>query len=1527
MLVTLICEDNMYGELLPEKIQGQYWIEDEAREVTDPDRKLLGIEAEDGVWKVKAGRRQRLFEMESGEEAAELRLSAGQMYMAQLSSGKRGYIFTETYTEDRCIFKKYNVSVKARLHIGTNTDNQIVIENPFVSNVHGILALSGGLWSITDNNSKNGIYVNKKRIRGTAPLRAGDMIYIMGVKIVLGDRFLAVNNPDGQVKIHTNLLSEYRQEPRKPCEMPGERAVRFYYRSPGLCRGIVPASLKIEEPPGPVQEDETPMILVMGPSLVMGAASFFTGMAAVLNAGNNGGSLMTALPSVIMSLSMVCGMILFPFLVRTRERKRKKEKERERREKYLDYLRDIRGEIDNLAALQREILHENFPLVTAQMKKQGFYEGGLWSRAMGRRNFLTLRAGLGNVPLSAELQFPEPRFSLDDDVLRRQVQRFREEKQVLTGVPITWSLLEHRVSGIVGDGQMVYGILRHILIQLAAYHSYDEVKLVFLCDESRLGEFGYVRFLPHIWDNDHRERFLATNPEEVQNLSAGFTRIIEKRRQEKAEACPHYVVISVSKGLSDRCAFLAELLKDESVKGFSCLAAYDQFKNLPRECTCMIQAGKGQATMFDGNEDGRQEAFVPDLVTDGEAYERALDIGEHRLDLHGGRYALPGTATFLQMFRVGKYEHLNIASRWKENNPVMSLRTPVGVNSDGGLFYLDLHQREHGPHGLVAGMTGSGKSEFIITYVLSLAVNYSPDDVAFILIDYKGGGLVGAFDNEQYHLPHLAGTITNLDGASIARSLLSIQSELRRRQEIFQKAREAADEATMDIYKYQKLYRNRVVKEPVPHLFIISDEFAELKDQQPEFMSQLISTARIGRSLGVHLILATQKPSGVVNDQIWANSRFKVCLKVQDRADSMDMLKKPDAAELIETGRFYLQVGYNELFELGQSAWCGAPYSPRVSRDGETDLWVQMVDHQGNVLEEAHRKRTEGDPGNQPKEIVEIVRHIEAIAKEEGKKALPLWLPVIPPVVTVNDLEAKYFYSGDQELNPVIGELDDPFNQSQRLLTLPFTQKGHAICYGAAGSGKESFAASVLYSLYQHHDSRELNTYILDFGSETLGMFEEAPQTGGIVVAGEEEKAANLFHFLNREIRRRKKLLASVGGDYRTYRKRGGEDVPNILVVIQDYPGFSEQCEEISDSLPSMTRECAKYGVYFLLTSNSAMGVRYKLQQNFSQMFVLQLNDKSDYTGILGNTAGVYPSKIEGRGIVRENKNVYEFQTASVCLDPAQEADAVRAFCHRLKAQSGGRRAARIPAMPKTVVRESLGSLKVTFEQMPIGIRYRDLEPVCLNLVKAGTQQVLSMDRRELYPVAEGMAELIRKETDWELYVFDPAGTMAVEGIDRDHYITDKPEEAVAKLFGTAVERHNEWKRTGGSVSGDMAMEPAVVIFAGLAQIRKLLSKDGADKLRLILEKSRGAFGMSCWAMDDYSSSSSYSTQEWCCGEGFWIGGGLGDQMRFQINGRRAEYGKYVDPASGFAVRRGNAEKLKYLVSDRWGMEEDEEDE
>jgi S-DNA-T family DNA segregation ATPase FtsK/SpoIIIE len=233
-----------------------------------------------------------------------------------------------------------------------------------------------------------------------------------------------------------------------------------------------------------------------------------------------------------------------------------------------------------------------------------------------------------------------------------------------------------------------------------------------------------------------------------------------------------------------------------------------------------------------------------------------------------------------------------------------------------------------------------------------MAVNYSPEEVSFVLIDYKGGGLTGAFENKLtgVTLPHLAGTITNLDKAEINRSLASIKSELTRRQAIFNQVKAKLNESTLDIYKYQQLYRAGLVSEPISHLFIISDEFAELKSQQPEFMSELISTARIGRSLGVHLILATQKPSGIVDDQIWSNSKFKVCLKVQEKADSMDVIKRTDAVTLKKAGRFYLQVGYNDYFAIGQAAYAGTKYVPKNKIAKKVDRDISIINNIGDTI-------------------------------------------------------------------------------------------------------------------------------------------------------------------------------------------------------------------------------------------------------------------------------------------------------------------------------------------------------------------------------------------------------------------------------------------------------------------------------------------------------------------------------------------------------------------------------------------------
>ena len=426
---------------------------------------------------------------------------------------------------------------------------------------------------------------------------------------------------------------------------------------------------------------------------------------------------------------------------------------------------------------------------------------------------------------------------------------------------------------------------------------------------------------------------------------------------------------------------------------------------------------------------------------------------------------LPDSISFLEMEKVGNVDQLNILNRWNTNDSISTLRAEIGVDELGKTFYLDLHEKAHGPHGLVAGMTGSGKSEFIITYILSMCVNYSPDDIAFILIDYKGGGLAGAFENQitGMRLPHLTGTITNLDKAEMDRTLVSINSEAKRRQAKFNEARDRLSESTMDIYKYQKFYKDGRLEEPIPHLFIVCDEFAELKSQQPDFMDNLISIARIGRSLGIHLILATQKPSGVVNDQIWSNAKFHICLKVQDASDSEEMIKRKDAAALKEAGRFYLQVGYDEFFALGQSAWCGAKYYPSDQIIKDANNSVDLINDCGQIVKssEIQKKQVVEAQGEQ---ITAILNEIIEVSKKTNKEAKKLWLPNIPPIILVDNLIKKYNINFSDSIKAVIGEVDIPAEQKQDVLVYDLLKDGNCSIFGTDGLENEMIIHSLLYS-------------------------------------------------------------------------------------------------------------------------------------------------------------------------------------------------------------------------------------------------------------------------------------------------------------------------------------------------------------------------------------------------------------------------------------------------------------------------------
>lgn len=1532
MLVTVVSEKKTVSLHLPERISGKYWIVDEGAENINAVR--IGIEADEEInrWIIASDRFLQLSD-EAGNFVSRIVLEEGKLYPVLLGGvhGSRAFIFAEPFTDDRGIYTKYAINREVSLTIGRDSGNNIIYNNPFVSSSHAQLIYSGGHFVIQDNANSNGTYVNQNRINGQAELHPGDIVFILGFKFIIGNNFISMNNPDGKVRINTDALILFKQNDYVDDETIALDEQTFYYRSPRFVRDIPNLDIQVDSPTAQENIDETPIMLTLAPSMLMGVASFSVGIFAVVNAAESGG-ITKAIPSLMTSSAMLIGMVVFPFIMKNRDKKNKREKEQIRRDKYLKYLENVRSEISRNQTIQREILNERNPAILDIVSKRDFWSDRLWGKTAEQSDFLFLRVGLGNSRMLGEIKFPADRFSIDDDVMRESLLEFQREERLLINVPVGVSLIENRVVGIVGDMGGKLNILNNMLLQLFLLHSYDEVKVICIADEGMIKKLSFVRYAQHLWDNEKRQRFLAVSEDNLRELSIAVGRIINTRREaEKRDdsgILPKYVILCASKHLANKCAFLTEILEDESISGFSVICAYDKVNELPKECSAVVEVSGASGLLYEKKYSSEgKKGFTQDRTDKNSAEALIRHMAGIELDLNQGKYDLPEMLTFMDMFGVGKLEHLNIMQRWKDNNPVQTLRTPIGVDTNGDAFYLDLHEKFHGPHGLVAGMTGSGKSEFIITYILSMAVNYHPDEVAFVLIDYKGGGLTGAFENENYRLPHLAGTITNLDGAAIMRSILSIKSELRRRQAVFNKARIIANEGTMDIYKYQKMYRDGLVDEAMPHLFIISDEFAELKSQQPEFMDQLISTARIGRSLGVHLILATQKPAGVVNEQIWANSKFKICLKVQDRADSMDMLKRPDAAELVETGRFYLQVGYNELFELGQSAWAGAVYKDSDNADTELDGSIEVINELGNVTDRLKAKNAEHVSEN-GKQIVRIMEYLNRISEEENLGVRQLWMPEIPADIRIDEIASKYKYANTDNniLKGLIGELDDPYSQSQRPIELNFTEYGNALVYGATGSGKEMLIQALLYMMYKTYSADRLNTYILDFGAEVLRIFENAPQTGGVIIDGEDEKIKSFFGLIEKELKSRRKILSDFGGDFYRYNMSSSDKLPYVLIIINNYSNFYENYERYEDVVMAQTRECAKYGIFYLVTATSASAVRYRMTQNFSQSYALQLNDTGDYASIFGSVGGIYPPAIKGRGIIKTDE-VYVFQIAHIVGDDEDINGYLKEFCNRLKREDSIHSAIPIPVVPEIITAEDITGMAIGADSIPVGMSFETLKFIDVNMNRDNVLYALSEEQITVENFIAGLVEVCA-HTEAQITVFNSSKHMKEICSAEYTEINADIERRLAALFEIAVERNNDYKNNNGKSTVDMT--PMYIFFNGYGEIRANLSADGQDKLITMIDKVEGFCNMYFIIADTYKASGRYSLDSWVSnrtrGGGIWVGNGLAEQSRFVISANKKEFEQEIDNSTGYYVEDGMVRKLRLIsASGSRGEFEDEE--
>ncbi|MDR2751497.1 MAG: type VII secretion protein EssC, partial [Clostridiales bacterium] len=1109
---------------------------------------------------------------------------------------------------------------------------------------------------------------------------------------------------------------------------------------------------------------------------------------------------------------------------------------------------------------------------------------------------------------------------------------FSETKWWLSKVPICLSVVERFVSGIAATRTDRMPLAKSLILQIAGRHCYDEVKLCLVLGEKDIEELDFCWWLPHVFSDDKTVRYIATNYAESKELSSVLGGIFETRKEmsesKLEDENPYYVIICLDKDLAAKTEVVRRVLDCKKNIKFSVLSMFESLVDLPKECSAVVEVGASGSLTLIGEGSGQPMTFNLDELNNID-YDRIAAVLANNSVPSRSTYSLPSKYTFFEMIDLGMIEHLNLLESWASHDPTESLAVPVGVDSHGDLLNLNLHEKAHGPHGLVAGMTGSGKSEFIMAYILSLAVSFHPYEVAFILIDYKGGGMAKPFEN----IPHTAGIITNLDGNGIKRSLASLKSELHRRERIFESASSASHTSNIDIYKYQKLYREGKVREPLPHLIIISDEFAELKKEQGEFMTELTSASRVGRSLGVHLILATQKPEGVVDDQINSNSRFRVCLKVQDTADSNAMLGHPDAAMLQGSGKFFLRVGIDEIYEAGQSAWAGAPYYPSQKTVKDRDDAITVIDTNGHPVAQANTNRF-AHVANPEKQLDTVINYIKKSCKEEGIKTWKMWLDPIPPSIFVDDL-SKSREIVKYKLDPVAGMYDDPGTQSQGVLTVPVSS-GNTIVYGSQGSGKLMFIEAVCYSLAKDHFPDESNIYILDFDQETLTAFSDAPHVGDVILSHESEKVVNLLKLMVGKVSTRKKILSKFGGTLAQYNASVEKPEPSILVIINNYAAFSEIYEASLPEIAYLSREGPKYGITFLLACTGINNVKASIHQNFKNLYCLQLNSADEYSSVVGKTEGLTPEMLKGRGLVRlDGRKVVEFQTARATKEDPPNAFFKR-FSKHLSSKYPGAAARRIPVLPEKVTEEFLASRVSVADiaKVPIAVEKATLDILSWNFATPVTL-IMSLNQ-EWLDFTRCLATMASSRLGIRTIVLQPSADKPLKSSGKlEAYTTPESLVSVVKeLFSLCLTRNNEYKDKLKEGKKPPTFEKVLVIIQSMSLLKASLelvkipaAEMGAaddshvNRLMMAMEKNAEAYGVYYVVAESSGKMRNHAIDKWNtihakATTGLWVGSGINSQYKFTISKKPTEYTQELPVGFGFSVINSTAVLVKFLESE-----------
>lgn len=1050
------------------------------------------------------------------------------------------------------------------------------------------------------------------------------------------------------------------------------------------------------------------------------------------------------------------------------------------RELYLDYLEGVRTELsDQLHQVRRQAVN-SCPTPDGLMSVITD-PARLWERRMSDPDFLSLRVGTADLPwLSLAMSDTESPMNPADPVLSGEAQRLIREHEVVAGMPVNLPANAAGDISVIGGREEVLAVVRSLLCQAAALHSPDDLRIALACPRQRIGDWTGVDQLPHmvnprLFDGPVPARRIAPDAAALaQVLGPELTDRVEQagrsRRSMAASPArtPRMLVIMDEWGSTASPLPLPDSAFTPAEVGITVIHVLADRLQEPEAVSARLTVGPQYAGL---ELMGPSRAAIGPITVDRTSPARMASLARTLCPLRlrpEDRDEEQGAPVMSvrQLLGIRTPEDIDTDLGWAPRQPADFLRVPIGLDDQGTPVLLDLKESAQfgmGPHGICIGATGSGKSEMLRTLVLALAMTHPPEDLSMILVDYKGGAAFSPFAD----LPHLAGLIDNLadDPHLTERARASIQGEVVRRQQMLKDAGHLAS-----ISHYREARRQGADLPPMPHLFIVIDEFGELLTAEPEFSELFLQIGRIGRSIGVHLLLSSQRIESGKLRGLDTYLSYRLGLRTFSESESQVVLDTKDAFHLpAEPGYGYLKVD-TSVYRRFRAGYVSGPVAESTVPAEDTALPAEPFALPVYNTIAARRADDETTPQLTEPEIGQsLVDACVTRLRDDARTVRPVWLPPLPDRLTLNDVLTQT--GPDVGLSAVIGLLDDPARQSQHPWRLSLTTSGgHVAVIGSPGSGRSTFLRTLTASLALTHTPREVSVYGMDLTGSGLARLEGFPHVGGVATRGNRDRLHRLVEELSGMLTLREKLfqersIESMAHLRRLHAEGALPELPSadVVVLVDGFGLLRNEFEELSDQVNDLIVRGASRGIHFVVVLGRWNDLRINQQSRFGTRLEFRLNDPADSVidRRLSRTIG---ADQYGRMLTDDKK------FAQLCLpvldDTADEdlGDALAELARRVSASWGGPAAAPIRLLPASLDPDRLTGPEQEPDAVPFGIRQDSMEDAFWELLDTDQHLLVLGDARcgkstLLRTLARGLTKRFSSD-ELVIAVMDSRGTV-----------------------------------------------------------------------------------------------------------------------------------------------------------------------